>query len=162
MSFIIEGYFGELVVDHIINGCMFDDGRIIIDALLDDKTVITAGLGKDCPSYKEVLVEFNKFMSADNSKEEKEPEKPKHVWSEWKSDSTSFYNPFTGKRATAINKVRTNGKRVEVRTGNFKASASCNVAKGDVFDYDYGVSLAKNRLIVKIISKLANDEKYIK
>lgn len=161
MSFIVKGYFGELVVDHIINGFVFDDGRLVVDALLNDETVITIALGKDSISYKEVLSEFNKFKS-DDSKGRKEPEKPKYVWGSWKKDPTLFYNPFTGGRAVAITEVRTNGKRVEVRTETTKASASCNVAKGDIFNYDYGKVLAKNRLIAKIVSKRANDEKYIK
>ena len=53
--------------------------------------------------------------------------------------------------------VRTNGKRVQVKYKEIKASASCNIEAGDEFSYEFGKNLAKRRLIAKLIEAYADD-----
>lgn len=47
---------------------------------------------------------------------------------------------------------RHNGKRVQVRSGELSAMASCNEEEGDKFDLEFGLRLAAKRLVVKKIA----------
>lgn len=56
---------------------------------------------------------------------------------------------INGKIKTRIYRYRNNGKKVQVKCGDFKAEATC--CKDDVFDFEKGLALAKSRLIVKYL-----------
>ena len=66
-----------------------------------------------------------------------------------------FNDPFDqcGDCITRIKcEVRSNGKRIQVRSGALSAMASCNEDCGDKFDFDKGIELAGKRLILKWLS----------
>ncbi|HGM3507372.1 TPA: hypothetical protein ACKOR7_001948 [Clostridioides difficile] len=68
-----------------------------------------------------------------------ETKKKEHIWSEWRT-ATVFGTNKTYK-------YRTNGKKVEVRMGDFKASATCH--DSDEFDFNKGIKLCLARIEVK-------------
>lgn len=87
-------------------------------------------------------------------------EKVKREWSEWKDSTYNFdigcyilNNRLSIKDAGDL-QYRSNGKRIQVRTyldGNyFRASSTC--CDRDTYDFYKGMSLAVQRLFVKIIS----------
>ena len=59
------------------------------------------------------------------------------------------FSDIRGSKKTINYQSRTNGKKVQVRSGAFKAEATC--CKDDVFDFEKGLALAKSRLIVKYL-----------
>ena len=61
------------------------------------------------------------------------------TWSQW------AIARFEGDNAIYV--FRTNGKRIELKQGNLKASASCH--ESDEFDLSKGLSLCLARLLVK-------------
>ena len=63
------------------------------------------------------------------------------TWSRWEAIR------FDGD--SVIYTYRTNGKRIELRHGNLRASASCH--EGDDFDLNKGLTLCLARLLVKQI-----------
>ncbi|HBE8485770.1 hypothetical protein RHI49_19795 [Clostridioides difficile] len=75
-----------------------------------------------------------------------ETKKKEHIWSEWRT-ATVF---GTNKTCT----YRTNGKKVEVRMGDFKASATCH--DSDEFELNKGVELCLARIEVKKANKQVN------
>lgn len=83
--------------------------------------------------------------------------KPKYEWGKWKLDYFRFVDPFCGRYVSLTCIVRTNGKRVQVKYKEIKASASCNIEAGDEFSYEFGKNLAERRLIAKLIEIHAND-----
>lgn len=83
--------------------------------------------------------------------------KPKYEWGRWVPDYFRFIDPFCGRYVSLTCIVRTNGKRVQVKYKEIKASASCNIEAGDEFDYKFGKELAERRLIAKIIEAYADD-----
>ena len=60
-------------------------------------------------------------------------------------------DPFSRREKLLVYNVRTNGKRVQVKYKEIKASASCNIEAGDEFSYEFGKNLAERRLIAKLI-----------
>lgn len=72
----------------------------------------------------------------------------KKPWSDWELGIISFTD-IKGNRKTDYYRYRNNGKKVQVRSGAFKAEATC--CKDDVFDLEKGLALAKSRLIVKYL-----------
>lgn len=162
MSFVVKGSFGEIEVDHIVNGLILND-IIIFDAVPVDKdTIVTIAIDAENKGYQEALdqiCEINNRLKEMNLKKENADSVPKqkYKWGEWKEELLLFSDPFSGVRIPLDCEVRTNGKRVEAKIAGLKASASCNFEKGDKFDYNFGRKLAKRRLIAKLIEKLAND-----
>lgn len=59
------------------------------------------------------------------------------------------FHDISGGKKTINYQARVNGKKVQVRSGVFKAEATCY--KDDVFDFEKGLALAKSRLIVKYL-----------
>lgn len=79
----------------------------------------------------------------------------KYIWTDWEECMLYFNDPFDrcGDCIARIKcRVRSNGKRVQVRSGALSAMASCNEECGDKFDFDKGVELAGKRLILKWLS----------
>lgn len=72
----------------------------------------------------------------------------KKPWSDWGIEKICFTD-INDNRKIGYYRYRTNGKKVQVRCGAFKAEATC--CKDDVFDFEKGLALAKSRLIVKYI-----------
>ena len=162
MSFVVKGSFGELEVDHVINGLKIENNTIIFDAMLTDGEAATIAISCGTKGYQEALdqiCEINNRLKEMNLKKENADSVPKqkYKWGEWKEESLLFSDPFSGARIPLDCEVRTNGKRVEAKIAGLKASASCNFERGDKFDYNFGRKLAKRRLIVKIISLQANN-----
>ncbi|HBF7899040.1 hypothetical protein KLL36_11895 [Clostridioides difficile] len=75
-----------------------------------------------------------------------ETKKKEYIWSEWRT-ATVF-------RTNKTCKYRTNGKKVEVRMGDFKASATCH--DSDEFDFNKGIKLCLARIEVKKAKKQVN------
>lgn len=79
----------------------------------------------------------------------------KYIWTDWEECMLYFNDPFDrcGDCITRIKcEVRSNGKRIQVRSGALSAMASCNEDCGDKFNFDKGVELAGKRLILKWLS----------
>ena len=79
----------------------------------------------------------------------------KYIWTDWEECIFYFNDPFDRfcDRAIRIKcEVRSNGKRIQVRSGALSAMASCNENCGDKFDFDKGVEIAGKRLILKWLS----------
>lgn len=72
----------------------------------------------------------------------------KKPWSDWEIEEI-YFTDINGNRKIGYYRYRTNGKKVQVRCGAFKAEATCR--KDDVFDFEKGLALAKSRLIVKYL-----------
>ncbi|HBF8685590.1 TPA: hypothetical protein KO123_002297 [Clostridioides difficile] len=68
-----------------------------------------------------------------------ETKKKEDIWSEWRTTTALGTNETC--------KYRTNGKKVEVRMGDFKASATCH--DSDEFDFNKGIKLCLARIEVK-------------
>ena len=73
----------------------------------------------------------------------------KRAWSKWSLPFEMTFSDIRGGKKTISYQSRTNGKKVQVRSGVFKAEATC--CKDDVFDFEKGLALAKSRLIVKYL-----------
>ncbi len=73
----------------------------------------------------------------------------KRTWSKWSLPFEMTFSDISGGKKTINYQSRTNGKKVQVRSGVFKAEATC--CKDDVFDFEKGLALAKSRLIVKYL-----------
>mgnify|MGYP000607981693 FL=1 len=73
----------------------------------------------------------------------------KRTWSKWNLPFEMTFSDIRGSKKTISYQSRTNGKKVQVRSGVFKAEATC--CKDDVFDFEKGLTLAKSRLIVKYL-----------
>jgi hypothetical protein len=73
----------------------------------------------------------------------------KRTWSKWNLPFEMTFSDIRGGKKTISYQSRTNGKKVQVRSGVFKAEATC--CKDDVFDFEKGLTLAKSRLIVKYL-----------
>ena len=95
------------------------------------------GVHLGCMSYDE----YKKYF-------EKVEEPVKREWSDWKIGTISFHD-LTDKMKNVTIRYRDNGKKVQVRSGSYKSESTC--CKGDVFDFDKGLELAVNRLIVKYL-----------
>lgn len=73
----------------------------------------------------------------------------KRTWSKWSLPFEMTFSDIRDGKRTISYQSRTNGKKVQVRSGVFKAEATC--CKDDVFDFEKGLTLAKSRLIVKYL-----------
>ena len=74
----------------------------------------------------------------------------KRTWTKWNLPFEMTFSDIRGDKRTINYQSRTNGKKVQVRSGVFKAEATC--CKDDVFDFEKGLALAKSRLIVKYLN----------
>ena len=72
----------------------------------------------------------------------------KKPWSKWYLNEIRFTD-INGKDVRCNYLYRTNGKKVQVRSGSFKAEATC--CKDDEFEIEKGLNLAKKRLVVKCL-----------
>lgn len=91
-----------------------------------------------CMSYDEYEKYFEKVKTP-----------VKRTWSKWSSPFEMTFSDIRDGKRTISCQSRTNGKKVQVRSGVFKAEATC--CKDDVFDFEKGLTLAKSRLIVKYL-----------
>lgn len=72
----------------------------------------------------------------------------KRTWSKWYLNEIRFTD-INGKDVRCNYLYRTNGKKVQIRCGAFKAEATC--CEDDEFEIEKGLALAKSRLIVKYL-----------
>ena len=72
----------------------------------------------------------------------------KRTWSKWYLNEIRFTD-INGKDVRCNYLYRTNGKKVQIRSGAFKVETTCY--KDDTFDLNKGLNLAKKRLIVKYL-----------
>lgn len=116
-------------------------GNIFEITGVDDNGLISfkCDYGTGCMSYSE----FEKYF-------EKVEEQKKGEWGNWVSSGATYSDPFDNEERTLCYEVRDNDKKVQVRSGDFKAEATC--CDDDEFDFDKGRELAVRRLIAKIIS----------
>ena len=73
----------------------------------------------------------------------------RRTWSKWSLPFETTFPDIRGGKKIVAYQSRTNGKRVQVRSGAFRAEATC--CKEDEFDFEKGLALAKSRLIVKYL-----------
>ena len=73
----------------------------------------------------------------------------KRTWSKWSLPFEMTFSDIRDGKRTISYQSRTNRKKVQVRSGVFKAEATC--CKDDVFDFEKGLTLAKSCLIVKYL-----------
>lgn len=98
-----------------------------------------------------ILTEICTLLASDDIKVEKENlRKPK--WSVWKIAYYYYVDPFSKSKKELKFEYRHNAKRVQVRSGELSAMASCNEEEGDKFDLEFGLRLAAKRLVVKKIA----------
>ena len=98
---------------------------------------------------EDIESEYKRFHIMKNNECEKNSNKPvKRTWSEWNLGEINFTD-INGNRKTGHYRYRSNGKKVQVKCGGFKAEATC--CKDYVFDLEKGLALAKSRLIVKYL-----------
>ena len=90
------------------------------------------------------------YIPSKNNECEKVEIPIKRTWSGWYLNEIRFTD-LHGKDIRRIYSYRTNGKKVQVRCGAFKAEASC--CKNDKFEFEKGLQLAKDRLIGKWIEQ---------
>lgn len=81
---------------------------------------------------------------------EKVEEPVKRTWSKWHLTEIRFTD-INGEEKTCLCRYRNNGKKIQLRSGVFKAETTCY--KDDTFDLNKGLNLAKKRLIVKYLDK---------
>ena len=70
----------------------------------------------------------------------------KKPWTKWYLNEIRFTD-INGKDVRCDYLYRTNGKKVQIRCGAFKAEATC--CKDDEFEIEKGLNLAKKRLVIK-------------
>ena len=90
-----------------------------------------------CMSYDEYEKYFEKVETP-----------TKRTWSKWYLNEIRFTD-INGKDVRCNYLYRTNGKKIQVRSGAFKVETTCY--KDDTFDLSKGLSLAKKRLVVKYL-----------
>ena len=73
----------------------------------------------------------------------------KRTWSNWSDYHILNLTDLLGAPKKLSWQYRYNGKKVQVRSGAFKAETTCY--KNDTFDLNKGLNLAKKRLIVKYL-----------
>lgn len=126
-------------------------GDILVNKVNDEKCVkyITPNyiIVEDCKSGNPAII--IKYCYGLYTK------RKKYIWTDWEECMLYFNDPFDrcGDCIARIKcEVRSNGKRIQIRSGALSAMASCNEDCGDKFDFDKGVELAGKRLILKWLS----------
>lgn len=74
----------------------------------------------------------------------------KRTWTKWCLNEFRFTD-INGKDIKCNYLYRTNGKKVQIRCGAFKAEATCCKDKDDEFEIEKGLNLAKKRLVIKYL-----------
>lgn len=163
MGFTLFGEKYEYEVDRIMTGVFCPDGTLSMVLKLKDGTYKSIDINLGVEKYKSLCKENDITRSVPVlitqghiNKLDKEM-KPEYKWGDWSPDYFHFTDPFYGRYIPLICAVRTNGKRVQVKCKGIKASASCNIEAGDEFNYEFGKTLAKRRLIAKLIEAYADD-----
>lgn len=87
-----------------------------------------------CMSYDEFLKYFEKVEE--------------RIWTDWQEEKIMFYD-INDKMVSITLRYRNNGKKVQVKSGAFKAESSCH--REDTFEFNRGFTLATKRLIVKYL-----------
>lgn len=124
----------------------FDRVQALGDMKFSD--VMAAAFEED---IAKILTEICTLLASDDIKVEKENlRKPK--WSVWKIAYYYYVDPFSKSKKELKFEYRHNAKRVQVRSGELSAMASCNEEEGDKFDLEFGLRLAAKRLVVKKIA----------
>lgn len=124
----------------------FDRVQALGDMKFSD--VMAAAFEED---IAKILTEICTLLVSDDIKVEKENlRKPK--WSVWKIAYYYYVDPFSKSKKELKFEYRHNAKRVQVRSGELSAMASCNEEEGDKFDLEFGLRLAAKRLVVKKIA----------
>lgn len=162
MGFTLFGEEYKYEVDSIDIGIFCPDGTLLIVLKLKDGTYKSIDVNLGAEKYKSLCKENDitnnvpVLVTQEHVNKLDKEIKPKYKWGRWKPNYFRFVDPFCGYVSlTCI--VRTNGKRVQVKYKEIKASASCNIEAGDEFSYEFGKNLAERRLIAKLIEIHAND-----
>ena len=117
----------------------FDKVGDIFEVTGADNGVVSfkCNYGTGCMSYDEFEKYFEKVK--------------KREWSKWFRDPDNrSIEPFgDGTKITTNIFYRSNGKKVQVKCGGYRAEATC--CKTDQFDLRTGYILAKRRLIIKML-----------
>lgn len=99
---------------------------------------------------EDIESEYKRFhIIKDNGHEKCSNKTVKKPWSQWSLPFEMILPDIKYGKKIVNYQSRTNGKKVQVRSGVFKAEATC--CKDDVFDFEKGLALAKSRLIVKYL-----------
>lgn len=80
---------------------------------------------------------------------EKVEEPVKKTWDEWGVPFKMIFHDIRGSQKTIVCQTRTNGKKVQIRSGSLKAEATC--CQEDEFDFEKGLELVRARLVVKYL-----------
>ena len=163
MGFTLFGEKYKYEVDSINIGFFCPDGTLSMVLKLKDGTYKSIDVNLGVEKYKSFCKENNitgsvpVLMTQEYIDKLDKEIKPKYKWGRWKPNYFRFVDPFCGRYVSLTCIVRTNGKRVQVKYKEIKASASCNIEAGDEFSYEFGKNLAERRLIAKLIEIHAND-----
>lgn len=99
---------------------------------------------------EDIESEYKRFrIMKDNEREKYSNKTVKRSWTKWYLNEIRFTD-INGKDVRCNYLYRTNGKKVQIRCGAFKAEATC--CKDDEFEIEKGLNLAKKRLIVKYLN----------
>ena len=79
-----------------------------------------------------------------------------HKWSEWRKKNGGNYFNSDGRFYAFVYEYRTDGKKIQVRSGKYKAEACCH--KDDTYNEEIGLFLASNRFFIKILQDMVNSE----
>lgn len=163
MGFTLFGEKYEYEVDRIMTGIFCPDGTLSMVLKLKDGTYKSIDVNLGVEKYElfckdnNVIKRVPILITEKNISKLNKKVKPKYEWGKWRPDYLHFIDPFHGRNVSSTCIVRTNGKRVQAKFMDVKASASCNIEAGDEFSYEFGKNLAKRRLIAKIIEAYADD-----
>lgn len=72
-----------------------------------------------------------------------------------KKNGGNYFNS-DGRFYAFVYEYRTDGKKIQVRSGKYKAEACCH--KDDTYNEEIGLFLASNRLFIKILQDMVNSE----
>ena len=98
---------------------------------------------------EDIESEYKRFhIMKDNEREKYSNKTVKRSWTKWYLNEIRFTD-INGKDVRCNYLYRTNGKKVQIRCGAFKAEATC--CKDDEFEIEKGLNLAKKRLVVKYL-----------
>ena len=117
-----------------------DIGEIFnVDSIHDYTDIVLSNKRTTCfISFREYKEYFENVLQTENS------------WTDWILDEIKFFNYDDGREQKTDCYYRTNGKRVQVKSGGLRAEACC--CKKDQFNLNKGLRLAKMRLMIKWFS----------
>lgn len=98
---------------------------------------------------EDIESEYKRFhIMKDNEHEKYSNKTVNRTWTKWYLNEIRFTD-INGKDVRCNYLYRTNGKKVQIKCGAFKAEATC--CKDDEFEIEKGLNLAKKRLVVKYL-----------